>query len=99
MSRDTFARLQGQIETLLRIGVIVSAVAFGIGLLMTVAHLPGAMPLMKAGLIVLMAIPCARIAASFADALRRRDQLLAASTGIVLLVMAASLVYSLTVTH
>jgi uncharacterized membrane protein len=98
MSRD-FTRLQSQIEQLLRVGVIVSGITLAVGLLMTFGHLSGAVPLMKGGLIVLMTLPCARIAASFADALRRNDRVLAISTAIVLLVMAASLAYSLSVTR
>ena len=51
--------------------------------------------LLRLGLAIPMAIPVTRIAASFFDAMRRRDALLASSTAIVLLVMALTLLYSL----
>ena len=99
MNDQGFSRLQSQIETLLRGGVIISGVALGAGLLLEFARLPGAAWMLDAGLIALLAIPCARIAASFADAVRRGDRLLAFATAMVLCVMAVSLVYSLSATR
>ena len=54
-----------------------------------------AQDLFLAGLVLLMAIPLARILTSFVDALRRGDRLLSWATGVVLLVMAITIVYSL----
>jgi len=95
MSGEGFERLQGQIETLLGGGVIVSAIALAGGLLLRFAGIAAAEWVLDAGLVALMALPCARIAFSFADALRRGDRLLAFATAMVLCVMAVSLVYSL----
>ena len=89
------SRLERQIGRLLRVGVAVSATALGAGLVLALAGVPLARPLLNAGLVVLMAIPFTRIVASFADAVRRRDRLLAGSTAIVLCVMLLSLVYAL----
>lgn len=95
MSEENLSRLETQIGRLLRVGVVVSATLLSIGLVLTLAGAPVADRLLQMGLVVLMAIPFTRILASFADALRRRDRLLAGSTAVVLLVMALSLVYSL----
>ncbi len=95
MSTADLTRLEEQIGRLLRVGVLLSAVTLGLGLALALAGHPWSSPLLRVGLAILMAIPVTRIAASFFDAMRRRDALLAAATAIVLFVMALTLIYSL----
>ncbi len=95
MDTADLSRLEEQIGRLLRVGVVLCAIALGLGLALAFAGNAWASPLLRIGLAILMAIPVTRIAASFFDAMRRRDALLASSTAIVLLVMALTLLYSL----
>lgn len=97
MSDPDLARLEHQIGRVLRLGVLISASVLGLGLLLALLDIDGAEPLLRAGLVLVMAIPLVRIGASFVDAVRRRDRLLVGSTAIVLLVMMASLLFSLRV--
>jgi uncharacterized membrane protein len=96
MSEQELSRLETIIGRVLRAGVIGSAVLLVAGLIADWGHhaVAGGR-LLDAGLIVLMTIPATRIIASFADAVRRRDQLLAWATAFVLLVMAITVVMSL----
>lgn len=93
MTDQDLTRLEHQIGRVLRLGVMLSAGALGLGLLLSFARVTAAAWLLDAGLVLLMAIPVARIAASFGDAVRRRDRLLGWATAIVLSVMAATLLY------
>ena len=95
MDTADLSRLEEQIGRLLRVGVVLCAIALGLALALALAGNGWASPLLRIGLAILMAIPVTRIAASFFDAMRRRDALLAFSTAIVLLVMALTLLYSL----
>jgi TolB protein len=95
MSTADLSRLEEQIGRVLRVGVALCAAALVVGLVLALAGNAWSSPLLRVGLAILMAIPVTRIAASFIDAMRRRDALLAFSTAIVLLVMALTLVYSL----
>jgi uncharacterized membrane protein len=95
MSRRELSRLEGQIGAVLRIGVALCAITLGTGLLLFFAGVPWSGRLMEVGLVLLMAIPVTRIVASFVDACRRRDGLLAWSTAFVLVVMAATLAFSM----
>jgi TolB protein len=89
------SRLEEHISRVLRLGVALSATTLGAGLVLAFVGTTAAPLLLRVGLAILMAIPVTRIAASFVDAVRRRDGLLGWSTAIVLLVMAMTLVYSL----
>ena len=93
MSDKDFARLERQIGRLLSVGVVISAVAMASGL---VLHFIGAQAAavrtLQAGLVLLIAVPLARILASFADALRRGDRLLSVSTGLVLAILIGTIV-------
>ena len=80
-------RLEGIVGTILRGGVMLSAVAMVAGLVMLSLGWPNASRVLNAGLIVLMLIPSARILASLLDAIYRKDKLLAAATGYVSLVI------------
>jgi len=96
MSEPDLTRLEHQIGRVLRVGVALSAGALAIGLvLFGLGFSVAAGSLFTGGLVLLMAIPATRIVASFVDALRRGDRLLAWATGIVLLVMVITVVYTL----
>jgi uncharacterized membrane protein len=85
---DNLERLEHQVGRVLRTGVFVSSTALAVGLALLGAGQDRVARLaMTGGLLVLTAIPATRIVASFVDALRRRDPLLAASTAVVLSVL------------
>ena len=94
MAEEELFRLEHQLSRLLRLGVALSAAALAIGLVMHFVGLADGELVMRIGLILLMAIPVTRIAASFVDAVRRADRLLAFATAFVLIVMALTVVYS-----
>lgn len=87
ISPSGLSRLEGVVGTILRAGVMLSAVAMVAGLVMLSFGWPNAGRVLNAGLIVLMLIPSARILASLLDAIYRKDKLLAAATGYVTLVI------------
>ena len=91
---EGLARLEHQIANVLRAGVAVSAVVLTVGLAMSLAGAQRASKVLDAGVILLIAIPVVRILTSFVDAIRRRDRLLSGATAIVLLILAALLVYA-----
>ena len=95
MRPQDFDRLERQISLVLTFGLKVSGTALGLGLLLSLLELPGGGALLGFGLAVLLGIPVARIAASFEDAIRRRDTLLALSTALVLLTMTVTLLYTM----
>jgi uncharacterized membrane protein len=88
--------LEDQIGRILRLGVGVSTAVLAMGLALWLTGGPSA-GLLKAGLILLMAIPIARILASFLNSIRRRDRLLSWSTAAVLVVLSVTIAYSLLV--
>lgn len=88
MGTRDLGRLESVIGSILRIGVLVSAVLMAAGLAMTALALPHAASVLNVGLVLLMLIPTARIVVSFVDAAVRRDVLLAVSTAIVIAVIA-----------
>ena len=94
MAEEELSRLEHQLGRLLRLGVVLSAAALAVGLVMHFVGLATGELVMRIGLILLMAIPVTRIAASFVDAVRRADRLLAFATAFVLIVMAVTIVYS-----
>jgi uncharacterized membrane protein len=92
MSRD-LQRLESVIGTIMRAGVWLSALAFVAGLVLLAFGYPQATRVLNGGLVLLMAIPAARILVSFGDALARRDRLLAVSTAIVFFVLLWQIVW------
>lgn len=94
MADEELSRLEHQLSRLLRLGVVVSGACLAVGLVLHFAGQTTGELVMRAGLILLMAIPVTRIAASFVDAVRRADRLLAFATAFVLIVMALTIVYS-----
>ena len=95
MTDRDLTTLEHSIGRLLRIGVGVSGSALAAGLIMWLAAADAADSVIRLGLLLLIAVPVARIIASFVDALRRRDRLLSWATGIVLLIMFSTILYSL----
>jgi len=95
MSRADLTRLQDQIGRLLRLGARLAAVVLAAGLGLWMFDVTSADLVLSAGLVILMAIPVTRIAASLVEAVRQGDHLLLWSTVIVLGVMAATLILSL----
>lgn len=93
-SNDTLSRLETIVGRILRTGVAGSMAFLAAGLIAWAAGSGSAARVLNAGLIVLMAVPVSRIAASFVDAVRRRDRLLASATAIVLAVLALTIVYA-----
>jgi uncharacterized membrane protein len=86
--------LETAIGTLLRAGVAVTAALLAAGLLLFLAHVDWAGYVLRAGLVVLLSLPAVRVVMSFADALRRRDTLLVASTMAVMAVLVWLFIYS-----
>ena len=76
MTDAELSRLEHQIGRVLRVGVVLSAIALAAGLVCRFAGIRRARSqLLRIGLVILlMAIPVARIVASFVDAIRRRDR-------------------------
>ena len=95
MSRADLTRLQDQVGRLLRLGARVAAVVLAAGLGLWMFQATSAEAVLSAGLIILMAIPVARIVASLVEAIRQGDRLRVWSTVLVLAVMVATLVLSL----
>jgi uncharacterized membrane protein len=86
VSRD-LQRLSTIVGVIMRVGVTLSATALIIGLALAAAGHPFATAALKTGLILLMVIPAARLAASIGDALVRRDTLLIGATAVVAAVL------------
>jgi uncharacterized membrane protein len=95
MPEPELTRLEHQIGRVLRVGVALSAAALAMGLVLAIGGIDAGNTVMRAGLILLMAIPITRILASFVDAIRRGDRLLAGATAFVLIVMMLTVVYSI----
>lgn len=95
MSQPDLSRLEHQIGRVLRVGVALCTSTLSIGLLLFFVGNSWATRFLEAGLVLLMAIPVTRILASFIDAFRRKDHLLVWSTAFVLLVMVATLMFSI----
>jgi uncharacterized membrane protein len=95
MSDQELSPLERIISRILRAGILASTVCFAAGLALWIAGRPVAVQVLNAGLIVLMAVPIARILMSFVDAVRRRDRLLGSATALVLVILALTVVYSL----
>lgn len=87
MPRD-LNRLEQTIGSIMRAGVVISAVIMVTGLVMMMTGAASAATVLNVGLVVLMMIPSSRILVSFIDALYRRDPLLAVATAVVSLIIA-----------
>ena len=93
MILERLTRLETWIARLLKVGVAVSATTLMIGLIFWAVGVDATQVVLRAGLVLLMAIPVTRIVASFVDAVRRRDRLLSWTTAVVLLIMMATILY------
>lgn len=91
------SRLEYHLGRLLVAGVIASAALLTAGLGLWLAHrADGAgMWLMKAGLVVLMATPIARVLVSFVEYVRIRDWLFVATTIVVLVELTVTVAFAL----
>jgi len=91
------AKLEQIIRTILKIGVAISSAFLALGLGWSLAA-PGsavAAPLMTVGLLVLMATPISRVAASVVEYTAERDWLFVLLTSIVLLEIVAGVIAAL----
>ena len=90
-------KLEERLGQILRVGVYASSVCLGLGLLLSLttsaAAISGA--LMTAGLVMLMATPVARVAASVVEYAIHRDWTFCTLTAIVLLELLAGIVAAL----
>jgi uncharacterized membrane protein len=97
MSEESLSQLERRIGRIFKIGVVVSTGLMTMGLVLWFAGAAAAPLVLNTGLAVLIAIPISRIVVSFVDALRRRDRLMAGATATVLVILAATIAYSLLV--
>lgn len=91
------ARLEVHLGRLLVTGVTISAVllAVGLGLWLIDPHRSGALWLLNAGLVVLMATPILRVIVSFAEYVAMRQWFFAAVTILVILELSVTVVVAL----
>jgi len=91
------ARLELIIRRILRVGVTTSSVLLAIGLTWSFVApgTPASGLLMTVGLMILMATPATRVAASVIEYAVERDWLFVALTGVVLLEIIASVIAAL----
>jgi uncharacterized membrane protein len=98
MATDTAdARLERVVGRVLRVGVRASTACLVIGLVLSLFLHPSSAgsTLMTVGLLILMATPVARVAASIAEYASERDWLFVALTTLVLLEIGAGVVTAL----
>jgi uncharacterized membrane protein len=89
-------RLERTIGVVLRIGVGLSSLCFGVGLVLTFAGAAEvASPLLQIGIVVLLATPVARVVVSVAEYAHQRDWLFTMLTIIVLVELTAGALASL----
>ena len=89
-ARD-FDRLESLLTSIMRFGLALSTTVLMVGLVMALAGLPAALPVLNTGIVLLMLIPATRIVVSLIDAALRRDALLAFATSVVILVLAGQI--------
>jgi len=95
MADDTqLHRLEDLLGQVLVTGVAASATLLAAGLVVELAGY-NAHPLLKFGLILLMATPILRVAVSLVEYLRMRDWFFSATTGAVLIVLLTSVALAL----
>ena len=87
-------RLEARLGALLTVGTVASSALLAIGLILwlVAGPLPSTRIALEAGLIVLIATPVGRVAASTAGFVLRRDWRMVAMTALVLLSLVLSLV-------
>lgn len=88
-------RLERVVSVIMRVGVFLSASLLIIGLVLAALAQPAAGSVLRFGLIVLMAIPAARILVSIGDAALRRDALIGFAATFVAAVLLWQFVNSL----
>jgi uncharacterized membrane protein len=97
MRQTEDARLEGIIRRILRVGVATSGVFLAVGLSLSVVSQTSALAatLMTAGLLILMATPVTRVAASVIEYALERDWLFVALTGLVLVEICGGVIAAL----
>lgn len=92
LENDAIERLEVQVGHLLELGVLLSASALGIGLLLWLIARDSriANGLLTGGLVTLMLTPLARVIASFVAWLRLRDWFFVVTTVVVFVVLIAA---------
>ena len=95
MKPSELDRLERVVSVIMRVGVFLSASLLIAGLVLSAFVHPWAGSALKAGLIVLMAIPAARILASIGDAISRRDALIGFAATFVAAVLLWQFLHSL----
>jgi uncharacterized membrane protein len=90
-------RLEAHVGRVLRLGALLSAAILAVGLALHIALPASPVPdlILRAGLIILIATPVARVVASVVDYTLQRDWLFAALTFAVLVVLLGSLLYGI----
>jgi uncharacterized membrane protein len=90
-------RLETHVGRVLRAGALLSTSVLVVGLVLRVALPASGVPdtILRAGLIILIATPVARVVASVIDYTLQRDWLFAALTLAVLVVLLGSLLYGI----
>jgi uncharacterized membrane protein len=91
------SRLEARIGRLLRAGALTSAAVLLVGLGLNLAAPASGLadPILRGGLVILIATPVARVVASVVDYTRQRDHLFAVLTFAVLVVLLGSLLYGI----
>jgi len=87
-------RLEDLLGRVLVTGVVASAAILAIGLIVELAG-ANAHPVLRVGLILLMATPILRVAVSLVEYLRMRDWFFSATTAAVLIVLLTSVALAL----
>jgi len=87
MRDQDLSRLDRHIGRLLRVGVSIVVTLLAVGLALDAAGIAASRRVLQCALVILLFIPGSRVVASFIDALRSRDRLLALSTGIVITIL------------
>ena len=95
MAEDTqLSHLEDVLGRVLVTGVAASATILALGLILNLAGY-NAHPVLRVGLILLMATPILRVAVSLVEYVRMRDWFFSATTGAVLLVFLTSVALAL----
>jgi uncharacterized membrane protein len=87
--KDPLERLEIGLGRVLVTGVVLSAIVLGVGLVLEFAG-ANAHPVLKSGLLVLMATPILRVIVSIVEYIRMGDWFFAATASAVLLVLLTS---------
>lgn len=91
---NQLSHLEDLLGRVLVIGVVASAAILGVGLIVDLTGFNGH-PVLRVGLMLLMATPILRVAVSLVEYVRMRDWFFSLTTGAVLLVLLTSVALAL----